>query len=160
MEELYCRSRATLAFKAKPDFEKPGDANGNNIYEVTVVATDGDGLTAMKQVTYTVKVTNVEERGMVTVVPAQPVAGVEITATLSDSDIFSPATVTWKWELGTDGPTIMTVIVTNVNEWATTSSKATSATYTPKDDDQDKGGEVPAGGGDILRHDLRLYGRH
>ena len=36
----------TLAFKANPDFEMPGDANNDNIYEVTVVATDGDGNTA------------------------------------------------------------------------------------------------------------------
>ena len=29
-----------LTFKAKPDFEKPGDANTDNVYEVTVVAAD------------------------------------------------------------------------------------------------------------------------
>ena len=31
----------TLALKAKPDFEMPGDRNKDNIYEVTVVASDG-----------------------------------------------------------------------------------------------------------------------
>ena len=30
-----------LSFSGKPDFEMPGDANGDNIYEVTVVASDG-----------------------------------------------------------------------------------------------------------------------
>lgn len=30
-----------LAFKTGPDFEAPGDANGNNVYEVVVEATDG-----------------------------------------------------------------------------------------------------------------------
>ena len=32
-----------LTFKDKPDFEMPGDANKDNVYEVTVVAADGDG---------------------------------------------------------------------------------------------------------------------
>ena len=30
-----------LSFKAKPDYEMPGDANRNNVYEVTVRASDG-----------------------------------------------------------------------------------------------------------------------
>lgn len=33
-----------LTFKVAPDFEKPGDANGDNVYEVQVVATDSTGL--------------------------------------------------------------------------------------------------------------------
>ncbi|HEX8380382.1 MAG TPA: cadherin domain-containing protein [Allosphingosinicella sp.] len=31
-----------LRFKDLPDFEAPGDADGNNVYEVTVAATDGE----------------------------------------------------------------------------------------------------------------------
>ena len=34
-----------LTFKAGPDFENPGDANKDNVYAVTVVATDARGLT-------------------------------------------------------------------------------------------------------------------
>ena len=30
-----------LTFKAAPDYEKPGDADKDNVYEVTVEATDG-----------------------------------------------------------------------------------------------------------------------
>ena len=30
-----------LAFKDKPDFEMPGDSNRDNVYQVTVVASDG-----------------------------------------------------------------------------------------------------------------------
>ena len=33
----------TLAFKANPDYESPGDSGGNNVYEVTVVVTDSKG---------------------------------------------------------------------------------------------------------------------
>ena len=29
-----------LAFDSAPDFEEPGDTNGDNIYEVTIVVTD------------------------------------------------------------------------------------------------------------------------
>ena len=33
----------SLTFREKPDFEMPTDANGDNVYKVTVVAADGDG---------------------------------------------------------------------------------------------------------------------
>ena len=42
-----------------PISSPPGDANQDNAYEVTVVATDNDGQTASRDVT--VRVTNVEE---------------------------------------------------------------------------------------------------
>ena len=32
----------TLAFKANPDYESPGDSSANNVYEVTVKVTDTD----------------------------------------------------------------------------------------------------------------------
>ncbi len=44
-----------LSFKAAPDFEEPGDADGNNVYQVTVSASDGD---ASDTETLTVNVTN------------------------------------------------------------------------------------------------------
>ena len=131
----------TLAFKAKPDFEMPTDSNKDNIYEVTVVATDGEGFTAMRYVT--VKVTNVEEAGKVTLPTAQPRVGTAITAVLTDSDMFSEATVEWQWQSSEDdGAT-----------WGDI-GKATMATYTPVVGDKDKS---PAGHGDVLRHDLRHH---
>ena len=70
-------STGILAFKTgmEPDFEMPSDKNKDNIYEVTVVATAG-GKTAERDVT--VKVTNVEEAGKVTLSGegAQPRVGV------------------------------------------------------------------------------------
>ena len=50
-----------LAFVSAPDFEAPTDVNGDNIYEVTVRATDSDGLFDAK--TILVTVTNVSEGG-------------------------------------------------------------------------------------------------
>ena len=44
-----------LTFNTPPDFASPADANGDNIYEVTVEATSGDGDSeADKDVTVTV----------------------------------------------------------------------------------------------------------
>ena len=87
-----------LAFKSAPDFENPGDSNRNNIYEVTVEASDGTN-TAMRDVT--VKVTDAEEEGKVTLSTQQPRIGVPITATLADPD-GSIANVMWVWERDND----------------------------------------------------------
>ena len=50
---------AQLALRATPDYEAPADANGDNIYEVTVEATDGRGGRDTLAVTMTV--TNLED---------------------------------------------------------------------------------------------------
>ena len=50
-----------LRFVKNPDFEKPMDANKNNVYEVTVVVTDSDDLTDTLAVR--VEVTNAKEAG-------------------------------------------------------------------------------------------------
>ena len=72
-----------LAFKKNPDFETPGDRNQDNVYEVTVRASDGT-LHADRMVV--VKVTNVDEPGKVTISPENAVVGVELTATLTNSE--------------------------------------------------------------------------
>ena len=82
-----------LAFEDEPDFENPGDMNRDNVYEVTVVASDGANA-AMRDVT--VKVTNIGEDGKIEVMPAQPRVGTQLTAELTDSDgvVSGP---TWQW---------------------------------------------------------------
>ena len=50
-----------LKFKKKPDYEKPTDADMDNVYEVTVQASDGK-LTGMLKVKVTV--TNENEDGV------------------------------------------------------------------------------------------------
>ena len=50
-----------LAFKNGPDFEAPTDSGRNNVYEVTVQATDEAGNTASEKVRITVE--NVGRRG-------------------------------------------------------------------------------------------------
>ena len=49
-----------LAFKEMPDFEMPGDQNKDNVYEVTVRASDGE-LTADRMMT--IKITDADEDG-------------------------------------------------------------------------------------------------
>ena len=72
----------------------PGDDDGDNMYEVTVQATDSVGRTGTKDVT--VKVDNIEEDGTVTLSPTQHRVGVEITAMLEDPDggVYGKM---WQW---------------------------------------------------------------
>ena len=115
-----------LTFKgpASPDFETPGDANKDNVYEVTVQAKDGVGNIGMKTVKVTV--TNMEEGGTVTLTQLQPRVGVAITASVTDLD-GDVSGVTWQWsrdDVSAGG---------NFEDIA----KATSATYKPVKGDAD-----------------------
>ena len=118
-----------LAFKAKPDFEDPGDANTDNIYEVTVVATDGSGNSGDESVT--VKVTDRDETGEVELSTQNPVVGTEIMATLTDSDTYAEAhsstyvyNNSWKWH--------RLALTTTAVDDTSAIPDATSETYTPK----------------------------
>ena len=109
---------ATLKFKAAPDFETKADADGDNVYMVTIQARhDADDTTTMD---VAITVTNVEEDGSVTLTPARPSVGTEITANVEDMDNVVASSVTWSWASGdnADG-TGFSGIGTN------------SATYTP-----------------------------
>ena len=70
-------NQRTLEFREKADFENPGDRNRDNVYEVTVVASDVEE-TAERDVT--VKVTDSNEVGMITLSTLNPVTGTEVTA--------------------------------------------------------------------------------
>ena len=110
-----------LTFKSPPDFEVTKDADNDNIYSVNVVASDGAN-SSMK--TVTVEVTNVEEAGMVTLSALQPQAGTQLTATLTDPDDNIRET-TWQWAMSASMDGSYTDIAAG----------ATSAVYTPTDDD-------------------------
>ena len=49
----------TLRFQAPPDYERPGDVDGNNVYEITVSA--GAGSLSSPPLSVTVRVTDVKE---------------------------------------------------------------------------------------------------
>ena len=88
----------TLSFKANPNFESPGDSDGNNVYEVTVVVTDSESNTDEQAVM--VKVTNVEETGMIDFSTLQPRVGYPVTATLTDPDNVNADSLEWQWYRG------------------------------------------------------------
>ncbi len=52
-----------LSFKAAPNYEAPGDADGNNVYQVTIAAT---GRLVIGFQTHTITVGNVDEAPMIT----------------------------------------------------------------------------------------------
>ena len=110
-------NNGTLMFTAVPDYENPGDANKDNVYEVTVEATDAVGLIGTKDVKITV--TNADDPGAVALSQLQPRVGVAITASVTDPD-GDVSNVTWQWYRSTAGADSFTEI-----------PKAMSATYKP-----------------------------
>ena len=104
-----------LAFKVHPNYERPADADMNNVYKVTVVSTDDDGNRGEQAVD--IMVTNAMEEGTVTLSAVQVRVGVPLTASLNDPD-GGVANLTWQWNDGT-----------------VDIADATSATYTPSTDD-------------------------
>ena len=116
-----------LRFKESPDFETPmggGDAEGTpfgNTYTVVVQATDETRMTAMK--TVTVKVTNVDEAGMVTLSARRPQSATAFTATVTDID-GAVSNAKWQWAQSASR-----------NGSYTDIDGAVSPTYAPKDAD-------------------------
>ena len=83
-----------LRFKASPNFESPTDANQDNSYKVTIVATDKKGLMGEKALTFIVM--NLDEPGAVKLSTIQPGVGQEITAALTDPDMGATG-MKWQW---------------------------------------------------------------
>ena len=105
-----------LTFSVAPNYEAPADADGDNVYEVTVVATDADrnrGERAVK-----INVANVDEPGAVTLSSVQARVGVPLTATLTDPD-GGISNVKWQWMNGNsaiDGATSDTYTPENAGD--------------------------------------------
>ena len=123
----------TLSLKEAPDYEAPGDSGRDNVYEVTVVVTDTKGNSDEQDVT--VKVTNVEEPGAVTLSTLQPRVDIPVTATLADADNITADSVSWQWYKGTVTQQGLETLDNTECVDARTSDcfikGATSATYTP-----------------------------
>ena len=111
--------RGALSFRAAPDFENPADANRDNVYQVTVRASDGPNEGTLP---VTVTVTNVDEAGAILLSSVQPQVGTALTAALTDLDGVSGA-IAWSWERSLNG----------TSNWSAIGAK--SATYTPANDD-------------------------
>ena len=119
----------TLVFTTQPDYENPADANGDNVYKVTIVAIDNDG--GRGEFDVCIAVMNVNEAGKVTLLDedgvelVQPRAQGPITAELTDPD-GGVTGVTWMWERSQLNPPFTP---------NTDITDPMSATYTPTNDD-------------------------
>ena len=83
-----------LHFISPPDFEDPKDADGDNVYEVTIVVEDSLKASGSKAIRITVH--NVDEEGKLVLTPAQPDDGMPVIATLTDPDGVVSVT-DWTW---------------------------------------------------------------
>ena len=109
----------TLNFNAIPDYEE------KNQYRVTIEAHEqGDG-TSVARLSVTVRVTNVDEPGIVLVPVSEPRVGQQLTPTVVDPD-EGVGSIDWKWERRDTG-----------GVWAPIPG-ATSRSYTPTRDDNGK----------------------
>ena len=99
-----------IQFKVAPDFENPTDANSDNVYEVTLVATDTDPLgtgAGVGKVNVWLTVTNVDEAGKVVFTEGETAyLNEELVAEVQDpddkgGDLGEPYQgvhiVTWQW---------------------------------------------------------------
>ena len=95
-----------LAFASAPDYESPTDSDSDNLYEITVVTTDGGGLRGRFEVTVTV--TELNERPVVsgtatfTVNENQDLPSATYTATDPEAPDGVTTTITWSVS-GRDG---------------------------------------------------------
>ena len=130
-----------IQFKEAPDFENPTDANSDNVYEVTLVATDtnlgGKGAGAgIGRVNIWLTVTNVEEAGKVVFTEGETAYLNEmLVAEVQDpddkgGDLGEPYQgvhiVTWQWSSSETG-----AVDTFENIVGATTNR-----YTPDDDDR------------------------
>jgi uncharacterized delta-60 repeat protein len=97
---LFDLTAGVLSFKTTPNFEAPADSGANNIYDITVTATDSHGSTTQN---VAISVTDVNEAPSVTSAATASVAenstGTVYTATGTDPD--SGQTLSWSLS-GTD----------------------------------------------------------
>ena len=117
-----------ITFKDAPNFEEPTDADGDNVYKVTVVATDGRGGSAEFEVC--IRVEDMNEAGEIALVDENgnavgtPYLRGEITAVLTDEDGEIVTGPTWQWARSrSESGTFVDIDDVDVD--------ATSDTYTP-----------------------------
>ena len=135
-------SAGALTFKEDPNYEMPADSNRDNVYMVTVVATDAgvdskNKMTAERAVVITV--TDVEEAGTVTLTSVQPKIGFPLTASVTDLD-GGEMGITWKWERDVSGDAVSPTTCSAGNlSWEDAEGMgAKAAAYTPEEADEGK----------------------
>ena len=105
-EDFTIDGRGALAFTGSPDYESPADSDSNNVYALTVVATDGGGLRGTFAIVVTVTELNegpvVTGTASFTVNENQDLSGATYSA--SDPEATGGVTTTITWSVsGRDG---------------------------------------------------------
>ena len=119
----------SLTFLSPPDYENPLSAAGGNTYQVTVNALD-----QVKNISrdVTIRITNVDEQGILTIDSEQVVVGEPVTAALADPD-GDLQDIVWQWFVSSDGdgwtPVNDVAAATAVNDDAPSGMAA--SLYTP-----------------------------
>ena len=121
-----------LQTRAALDYERPTDADGNNIYEVVVSGEDGEEENGNEagtddSVLVTIHVTDMDEAGTVSLAPDPPQALTPLTARLDDPDRDAGHTVSWQWASSAN----------RTGPW-TAIGGATAPSYTPQASDVTK----------------------
>ena len=121
-------SDGVLTFNNVPNYEDAKDSDTDNIYEVSVVATDVESGSTRRNVAQdvTVTVNDLEEFGAVSVNNVNPGVGDELSFELSDPDgivISATSTITWDLEQR-DSPSADWEDVSGFSNIPTTSTRA------------------------------------
>ena len=116
-------SGGTLTFAQTPDYEAADDADRDNEYLFTVVATDVDSTTTRREVSTEVRVTveDIEEAGSISVNNLSPAVGDRLTFALSDPDggivlDLPPAGFVWTIQASDPGTNLWEELFSQVNE--------------------------------------------
>ena len=89
--DAFTLSGGFLSFKEVPDYEE------KNSFRVTIEARERSPGTSVASLSVTVRVTNIDEDGMVVVPVSEPRVGLQLTPTVEDPD-GGVGSIEWKWE--------------------------------------------------------------
>ena len=133
-EDFTLSGGGVLTFNEAPNFEERADSNRDNRYQVTLEAREqGDGA-SVGRLSVTVRVSNVDEPGVVETNVEEPRVGQTVRLNLEDEDSGENVRE-WKWERGEANSPCGTVDSPTVTTWETI-SRAGSSSYTPTTGDQ------------------------
>ena len=133
-EDFSLSSGGVLTINEVPDYEEPVDSNRDNRYQVTIEAREqGDG-TSVGRLNVTIRVTNLDERGMIETNVEEPRVGQTLRLSVEDEDGGENVTE-WKWEGGQPNSPCGTVDNPTVTTWETITG-ASGRSYTPTVADQ------------------------
>ena len=133
-EDFTLSSDGVLTFNEVPNFEEPVDSNRDNRYQFTVEAWEqGDG-TSVGRLNGTIRVTNVDEPGVVETNVEEPRVGQTVRLNVEDEDAGVNVRE-WKWERGEPNSPCGTVDSPTVTTWETISGTSSSS-YMPTAADQ------------------------